>query len=226
MDLTYYGHSCFSVVANGKTVLFDPFITPNPKAAAIDISAIKPDYILLSHGHQDHVHDTEKIAHESGAKVISNFEVINWFEKKGLNNLHAMNHGGSFTFDFGTVKMVNAIHTSSMPDGSYGGAPAGFVITTEEKTFYYAGDTALTYDMKLIGNEFDLDFALLPIGDNFTMGIDDALIASKFIECSDIIGLHFDTFEVIEINTAETIEKAKQKNIDLRLLTIGQTIKI
>lgn len=226
MDLTFYGHSCFSIVVNGKMILFDPFISPNPKASSVDIFSIKPDYILLSHGHEDHVADAESIAKSSDATIISTFEVVTWFQKKGVKKVHPMNHGGNQKFDFGNVKMVNAVHSSSMPDGSYGGHPCGFVIQSSNKTFYYTGDTALTYDMKLIPLEFKIDFALLPIGDNFTMGIDDALIASEFIECSTIFGLHFDTFEVIEIDNNKAIEKAKQKNIDLRLLTIGETIKI
>ena len=226
MELTFYGHACFSVSVKGKVLLFDPFITPNEKANHIDIQEVKADYILLSHGHEDHIADVEVIAKNTGAQLISNFEIIQWFAKKGIKNGHPMNHGGSWSFDFGSVKMVNAIHSSSMPDGSYGGNPAGFVISTDEGTFYYAGDTALTYDMRLIGEEFKLDFSVLPIGDNFTMDADDALKASDFLACDKIIGVHFDTFGFIEINHAEVITKAKNKNKDLKLLTIGETIKL
>lgn len=225
MELTFYGHACFSVILKGKTLLFDPFITPNEQAKHIDVESINADYILLSHGHEDHVADAEKIAKRTGATIISNFEVVQWFEAKGIKG-HAMNHGGYWTFDFGDVKMVNAVHSSSMPDGSYGGNPAGFVIESGKKTFYYAGDTALTYDMKLIGEAFELDVAILPIGDNFTMGLEDALKASSFVQCDKIIGVHFDTFGYIEINHAEAITKAKNHNKELILLKIGETVNV
>ena len=226
MELTFYGHACFSVQIEGKTLLFDPFISPNELAKHIDIQSIKADYIILSHGHEDHVVDVELIAKNTGATIISNFEVIQWFANKGLNNCHFMNHGGSWNFDFGRIKMVNAVHSSSMPDGAYGGNPAGFVIESNEGCFYYAGDTALTYDMKLIGEEFDLNFCVLPVGDNFTMNVDDALKASDFVSCNKIIGVHFDTFGFIEINHAEAITNAKNKNKELHLLKIGETIKL
>ena len=226
MELTFYGHACFSVKIGGKVLLFDPFISPNEKAKDIDIQLIKADYILLSHGHEDHVADVETIAKNTGAKLISNFEVIQWFANKGIEDSHPMNHGGSWNFDFGSVKMVNAIHSSSMPDGSYGGNPAGFVISSDEGCFYYAGDTALTYDMKLIGEEFKLDFSVMPIGDNFTMDINDALKAADFVECDKIIGVHFDTFGFIEINHAEAITKAKNNGKELTLLKIGESINL
>ena len=226
MELTFYGHACFSIKTEENYLLFDPFITPNEKAKDINIEEIKADYILISHGHEDHIADVESIAKNTGAKLISNFEIIEWFKHKGIDNGHPMNHGGSWNFDFGTVKMVNAIHSSVLPDGSYGGNPAGFVVSTSHKTFYFAGDTALTLDMKLIGEEFDLDFIVLPIGDNFTMGIDDALKASNFVQCDKIVGVHFDTFGFIEINHAEVINKAKNNGKELKLLNIGETINL
>ncbi len=225
-SITYYGHACFSVKLNGKTLLFDPFITGNERADHIDITTINPDYILLTHGHQDHVLDVETIAKQSGATVISNFEIINWFDKKGLKNTHAMNHGGRYSFDFGTVHYVNAIHTSSMPDGSYGGQPGGFVISDGSHAFYHSGDTALTMDMQLIGGEYALDFAMLCLGDNFTMGIDDAVKAAEFIQCDTIIGMHFDTFPPIEINHAQAIEKFKDAGKKLILPKIGQAVSV
>ena len=224
--VTYYGHACFLVEVGGKTLLFDPFITGNDLASHIDISTINPDYILVTHGHQDHVLDVVAIAKQSGATVISNFEIITWFAGQGLENLHAMNHGGAFDFDFGTVKYVNAIHTSSMPDGSYGGQPGGFIITHDDGAFYHSGDTALTYDMKLIGEAFDLDFAMLCLGDNFTMGIDDAVIASDFIKCDTIIGMHFDTFPPIKIDHGQAIEKFDAASKKLFLPEIGETFSV
>jgi len=132
MNLTYYGHSCFALEAAGKTLLFDPFITPNELAKAIDVDAVPADFILLTHGHFDHVADAVRIAQRTGAMVIANFEVANWIGGQGVTSLTPMNHGGSCAFDFGRVKYVNAVHTSSLPDGSYGGQPGGFVVTTEE----------------------------------------------------------------------------------------------
>ncbi|HEX5001295.1 MAG TPA: metal-dependent hydrolase [Bacteroidia bacterium] len=225
MKITYFGHSCFSVATEGKTLLFDPFISPNELAVHIDVDAIEADYILLSHGHEDHVADTIRIAKRTGAKVISNFEVINWFTAKGLDNVHPMNTGGHWIFDFGKVKCVNAVHSSSMPDGSYGGNPMGFLVETGEGNFYYSGDTALTYDMKLIGDYKKMDFALLPIGNNFTMGVDNAIIAADFIRCNTIIGLHYDTFGYIRIDHKEAVSKFNAAGKELHLLEIGASIE-
>ena len=227
MKLTYYGHACFSVIVGGKTLLFDPFIKYNELAKNIDVNSISADYVLLSHGHEDHVADAMEIAQRTGATIVSNYEVVSWFQKKGLKNGHPMNHGGKWKFDFGTVKYVSAIHSSVLPDGTYGGNPGGFVIESAEGNFYYAGDTALTMDMQLIpltGGK--LNFALLPIGDNFTMGVDDAIIASDFVKCDSIIGLHYDTFGFIKINHEEAVNKFKNKGKELTLLNIGQSIEV
>jgi L-ascorbate metabolism protein UlaG (beta-lactamase superfamily) len=226
MELTFYGHACFSVKVNGKTLLFDPFITPNEKAKHIDVNSIQADYILISHGHEDHIADVETIAKRTGAKIVSNFEIVSWFNGKGLENGHPMNFGGSWNFDFGKVKYVKADHSSVMPDGAYGGNPGGFIISTDKGNFYYAGDTALHLDMKLTGEYQKLDFAVLPIGDNFTMGIDDAVIAADFIKCDKIVGVHYDTFGYIEINKEEAIQKFSEKNKELLLIEIGKTINI
>lgn len=226
MQITYYGHSCFEVVIGDKKILFDPFITPNERANDVDIESIKPDYIILSHGHQDHVADVEVIYAQSEATIIASFEVVSWFEAQGLTNIHPMNHGGEWAFEFGTLKMVNAIHSSVMPDGSYGGNPAGFVVSGEGKSFYYAGDTALHYDMKLIGEEFDIDFAFLPIGSNFTMGIKDAIKASDFVNTNKIIGMHYDTFPVIEIDHEHARSLFDEAGKSLLLLKIGEKINL
>jgi L-ascorbate metabolism protein UlaG (beta-lactamase superfamily) len=223
MKITYYGHSCFLAEINGKRVFFDPFISPNEKASHIDVSKLTADYIFLSHGHSDHVADVEAIYRQSDAQLVSTFEVIEWFAKKGIENGHGMNHGGNWTFDFGKVKMVNAIHSSSMPDGSYGGNPAGFVVRAEEKTFYYAGDTALHMDMQLIEEEFDIDFAFLPIGDNFTMGISDAARAARMIGTSRVIGMHYDTFPPIEINHEKAKAVFNEHGAELILLSVGES---
>jgi L-ascorbate metabolism protein UlaG (beta-lactamase superfamily) len=223
MKVTYYGHSCFSVAVSGKTLLFDPFITPNPLAKAIDVIKIKPDYILISHGHEDHMADAADIAKTTGALVISNFEVCMWLQKKGVARVHPMNHGGWAMFDFGPVKFVNAIHSSTMPDGSSGGNPGGFIVESGEGNFYYSGDTALTMDMKLIGEANRLKFAILCIGDNFTMGTDDAVRAADFIRCKEILGVHYDTFPPIKIDHAAAKEKFKAAGKNLHLLPIGES---
>lgn len=223
MKVTYFGHACFQVEIGETKLLFDPFISPNELAKEIDIKAIMPDYILISHGHEDHIFDAEAIAKQAGATLISNFEITSWFNKKGVTKTHPMNHGGSWNFDFGKVKYVNAVHSSSLPDGSYGGNPGGFVVESKEGNFYYAGDTALTFDMKLIPRFTNLNFAILPIGDNFTMDVDEAIIASDFIDCKQIVGMHYDTFGFIEINHNEAKEKFSKKEKELLLLKIGQT---
>lgn len=225
MKITYYGHACIGIEVAGKYLLIDPFISANPKASHINIDDIKADYILLTHAHQDHVLDTERIAQNNGAIVVSNAEIADYYSHKGLET-HPMNHGGSWKFDFGKLKYVSAIHSSSFADGTYGGNPGGFVIEGEKRNIYVSGDTALTFDMKLIPLRTKLDLAILPIGDNFTMDIDDAIIASDFLECDKILGYHFDTFGYIEIDHEEAKRKFFSKGKDLMLLEIGESIEI
>lgn len=225
MKITFYGHASLGIEVNDVNILVDPFITPNPKASSIDIDSLEADYILITHAHQDHIVDVEAIAKRTGAVIISNFEIVSHYEKLGIEG-HPMNHGGKWDFEFGSVKYVNAIHTSSFPDGSYGGQPGGFVIEGEHKNIYIAGDTALTYDMKLIPLQTKLDLAILPIGDNFTMGIDDAILASDFIECDKVLGYHFDTFGYIEIDHETAKRKFFEKDKDLMLLEIGEFIEL
>lgn len=225
MNITYYGHSCFSVEVNGKHLLFDPFISPNELAKSIDVNQVKADYILISHGHQDHIADAVSIAKRTGAKVVCCAEISAWLEKQGITNVTAMNIGGKIKYDFGNVKCVYAAHSSSLPDGTYGGNPMGFVVESTEGNFYYAGDTALTYEMRLIGDYRSINFAFLPIGDIFTMGVDNAMIASDFINCNDVIGMHYDTFSPIKINQEEAIAKFARAGKKLSLLKVGQTIQ-
>lgn len=226
MKITFYGHASLGIEVGGKHIIVDPFITGNPAAAAIDLRELKADYILLTHAHADHVLDVEAIAKlHSAVVIVSNAEIASHYAKKGFN-AHPMNHGGSWKFDFGKVKYVNAIHSSSFPDGTYGGNPGGFVIESEHKNIYIAGDTALTMDMKLIPMRTKLDLAILPIGNNFTMDVEDAIIASDFVECDKILGYHFDTFGYIEINHEEAIKKFFDKGKDLMLLEIGESIEL
>ncbi len=222
MKVTYYGHACFAAQVANKQLLFDPFITGNELAKAIDVKKVPADYILVSHGHMDHMADVADIANRTGATIISNYEVTVWFGKQGLQKTHPLNHGGGYRFDFGRVKFVNAIHSSSLPDGAYGGNPGGFVVESNEGNFYYAGDTALTMDMKLIGESTKLAFAALPIGDNFTMGVEDAVKAADFVRCSEVLGLHYNTFPPIKIDSAAAIEKFKAAGKRLHLLSPGE----
>lgn len=226
MKITYYGHSCFRVEMNGKHLLFDPFISPNPHAAKINLDEIPADYILVSHGHADHVADVERIAKRTGAPIISNFEIVTWFGQRSIKG-HGMNHGGKYHFDFGTVKYVYATHSSVLPDGTYGGNPGGFVVWDNDQCFYFAGDTALTFDMKIIPLTCPkLNFAILPIGDNFTMDATDAAIAAEFIECDTVVGCHFDTFDVIKIDHSAAKAAFDKRGKTLILPAIGQTLEL
>jgi len=207
-------------------LLFDPFITPNPLAQKIDAGKIAADFILVSHGHGDHVADLVEIAKRTGATVIAPFEVGDWFEKKGVKNVQAMNHGGAARTSFGRVKLTAAVHSSSMPDGSYGGNPCGFVIESSDGNFYYSGDTALTLDMKLIGEQTKLRFAALPIGDYYTMGIEDATRAANLVGVSKIVGVHYDTFPPIKIDRSAAHKAAEAAGIELLLPDTGETIEV
>ncbi len=225
MKITFYGHASLGIEIAGKNIIVDPYISPNPKASHIEVNALKADYILLTHAHGDHIADVETIAKNTNATIVSNAEITGYFDKKGFTT-HPMNHGGSWNFDFGKVKFVQAIHSSSFPDGSYGGNPGGFVIEGEHKNIYIAGDTALTFDMQLIPLRTNLDLAILPIGNNFTMDVEDAIIASDFVECDKILGYHFDTFGYIEIDHQEAVKKFFDAGKDLMLLEIGASIEI
>jgi L-ascorbate metabolism protein UlaG (beta-lactamase superfamily) len=226
MKLTNYGHSCFAVETAGKTLVFDPYITPNPLAASVAFDQIVADAILISHGHDDHIADAISLAKQTGATVVSNFEIITWLSKQGLEKTHPMNLGGSWTFDFGQVKYVTAQHSSQLPDGSNGGNPGGFVVSNAEGSFYFAGDTALTLDMTLIAEEFDLKFAVLPIGDNFTMGAADAVRAAKLLKCSTVVGVHYDTFPWIKIDHAAARETFAAAGMTLHLPAIGTSLDL
>lgn len=226
MKLTYFGHSCFLVEVNGKKIIFDPFITQNELAKDIDINQIECDYIAISHGHFDHIADAVAIAKRTSATIICAFEIYEWFQKQGLTNFRPMNIGGKWNCDFGTIKAVAAIHSSCLPDGTYGANPMGFVINSSEGDFYYSGDTALTMDMQLIPRWAKLKFAVLPIGDKFTMDIEDAIATSDFIQCNKIVGVHYDTFEPIKINHEEAIATFAKAGKELILIKIGETIEL
>lgn len=226
MQFTYYGHSCFSLTLNGKKLLFDPFITGNELAKNVNIELIEADYLLLSHGHSDHVADAEAIAKRTGATIIAAYEVAMWFAARGIEKYQPMNTGGKWKFDFGMVKCVHAVHSSTLPDGSNGGNPMGFIIMNDECNVYYAGDTALTLDMQLIPVFAEIDLAILPIGDNFTMGMEDAVQAAKMVQTKTVIGVHYDTFGFIKIDHQKAIELFKRNELELTLPAIGETIEI
>jgi L-ascorbate metabolism protein UlaG (beta-lactamase superfamily) len=226
MKFTYYGQSCFQVEINNKKILFDPFIRHNSLAKNINVHEIEADYIFLSHGHGDHMADLVEIAKRTNAMCVGAAEVATWFSKNGIEKTHPLNHGGPVNFEFGKVRAVNAIHSSSFPDGSYAGNPLGFIFTSTEGNFYYSGDTALTMDMQLIPRWAKLNFAVLPIGGNYTMNYEDAIIASDFIQCNTVVGVHYNTFDLIKIDTEKAQADFKASNKTLLLPAIGETINI
>jgi L-ascorbate metabolism protein UlaG (beta-lactamase superfamily) len=193
--LTWYGHSALGLETGGYHLLVDPFLSQNP-AASISPDRVPADYILISHGHGDHMGDTIAIAKRTGAQVVSNFEIAGWLSEKGLKT-HGQHLGGGFNHPFGYLKLTLALHGSALPDGSYGGNPAGFLLTAlDGKKIYLAQDTGLFGDMRLIGEE-GIDLAVLPIGDNYTMGPVDALRAVKLIQPKHVIPIHYNTFDLI-----------------------------
>ncbi|WP_078379416.1 metal-dependent hydrolase [Sutcliffiella halmapala] len=214
MKVSFHGHSVVKVEAKGKTILFDPFITGN---GSTDLKAedVKVDIILLTHGHNDHVGDTVDLALKNDALVVAPFELATFLGWQGVK-VHPMSIGGSNTFDFGTVKLTQAFHGSSYVDEekktiTYTGMPSGILLTIGDKTIYHAGDTALFSDMKLVGELNDIDLAFLPIGDNFTMGPDDALIAAKWLKADRVVPIHYNTFPMIEQNPEEFVERLPKK---------------
>lgn len=225
MKITYLGHAALSIQVKNTNILVDPFISANELAKHIDMSALQADFILITHAHEDHILDVENIAKRTGAQIISNFEIVNYYSKLNIDG-HPMNHGGSWEFSFGKLTYTNAVHSSSFPDGTYGGQPGGFILESDEGNIYISGDTALTMDMKLIPLETKLDLAILPIGDNFTMGIKSAIIASDFIQCNHIMGVHYDTFGYIKIDHLSAKELFSKSGKNLALLEIGNSLTL
>jgi L-ascorbate metabolism protein UlaG (beta-lactamase superfamily) len=217
MKITYFGHSCVLIENNETKILIDPFISGNPLIEKFDLNSIDCNYILISHGHADHILDAEAIAKNTNATVVSSWEIYEWLSKKGIENIHPMNTGGNKTFENFKLKCVVAQHSSGLPDGTYGGNPMGFLITIDDRTIYFSGDTALTLDMKLIPLWAKIDLAILPIGDNFTMGVDDAVRAAHFVETTKIFGVHYNTFGFIEINTEDAKTIFQKNNLELIL---------
>lgn len=227
MKVTYLGHACVNIQIERAHFLVDPFISANPLAGHIDINSIEATYILLTHAHVDHILDAEAIGKRTSAPLITNPEILDHYRKLGLDG-HDMNIGGSHRFLDGKVKikMVKAVHSSSFPDGSYGGNPAGFLINYKDQTIYISGDTALTMDMKIIPHQYKVDLAILPIGNNYTMGVRDALTAAKFVETNNVLGVHYDTFDVIKIDKEASKRKFSDAHKRLHLLEIGNSLEV
>lgn len=228
MKITFLGHACLQIETAGKSIIVDPFISGNEWAKSIEINSLKADYLLITHAHQDHILDVENILKNNPeAMIISNFEIVDYYGQKGHAHAHPMNTGGAVSFDFGKIKSTIAHHSSVFPDGTYGGNPNGYVIQSEGKTIYIAGDTSLTYDMKLIPETIAVpDLAVLPIGDNFTMGVEDALIASTFLHCDKVLGYHYDTFGYIKIDHDAAQKTFAEHDKKLILLEIGKSIEV
>lgn len=208
-ELTWLGHGTWLISSGNHRLVLDPFLDDSP-VAPIKADAVEADFILVSHGHFDHVADVEKIARRTGATIISTYEICEWFGKKGLDKLHAMNIGGGFKFPFGRVKMTMAEHTSMLPDGSYGGAAAGFLLSLPEGNVYFACDTGLFGDMQRIGAS-GLALAALPIGDNFTMGPDDALEAVKLLAPRRVVPVHRNTWPLIAQDADAWAERVRRE---------------
>lgn len=226
MKITYYGHSALGIIINDIHIIVDPFISGNPKASEIDVKQLKADYILLTHAHSDHVLDVEEIAERTGATIIANHEIATYYNTRHNFETFGMNQGGCAKFDFGKVCAVEAIHSSSFVDGTYGGNPLGFILKAHGKTIYISGDTDLFMNMKLIPMFHQPDLAILCMGGTYTMDVDRAVMASEFVNCNQVMGVHFDTMPIIEINHEEAKKKFKKEGKELFLLKVGESMTI
>jgi L-ascorbate metabolism protein UlaG (beta-lactamase superfamily) len=225
VKVTWYSHACLAIEVDGTNLLVDPFLTGNP-LAPLSADEVAADFIFVSHGHGDHVGDTVAIAKRTGATVVSNFEIVNWLAAQGVDDTHPQHIGGGFDYPWGRVKLTIAHHGSALPDGSYGGNPCGFLFTIQGCNIYHACDTGLFYDMKLIG-EAGIDLAVLPIGDNFTMGPDDGLRAVKLIEPKRVLPIHYDTFDVIKQDPAAWKARVESETgSEVILLKPGESIDL
>jgi L-ascorbate metabolism protein UlaG (beta-lactamase superfamily) len=222
--LTYFSHAAWKLETNGHIILIDPFLDDNP-TSPVKSKDVSADFIIITHAHGDHIGDAIPIAKDHNAMIIANFEIANWCGEQGVT-AHPLHIGGGRDFPFGRVKMTQAFHGSSFPDGSYGGMPTGVLITVEGKTVYHSGDTGLFGDMKLIGEMNPIDVALIPIGDNFTMGLDDAVKAVEFLQPKKAIPMHYKTFDVIDADPDQFVARVKNLGIDAQVMDYGGTIDI
>ena len=223
VKVTFHGHATVTVESDGHKILIDPFFSGNPMAK-IGPDDVNPDFILISHGHGDHVGDAISIAKRTGALVIANFEIVTWLGNHGVEKTHPLHIGGGNTFPFGYAKMTVAHHGSSLPDGTYGGDPGGFLLKLNSgKTIYFAGDTALVAEMKFLAEE-DVDLAILPVGDNFTMGPDDAIKAAQLIKPVTVLPIHYNTWPYIEIDINNLKERMiKEAEVGVAVLEPEET---
>jgi len=227
MKLTYFGHSAFQIETGGTTILFDPFITGNPHTEGVVTPGdLNPDVILLTHAHGDHWGDTIDIATRTGALVVGNFEVTQYTQKQGHDTVQSMNTGGSWRFDWGRVIQTYARHSSSFPDGTYGGNPNGYILHVEERCIYNTGDTCPFAEMAWIGEDHDVDLALMPIGDCFTMGPQDAVRAAKMLKPKLTIPLHYNTFPLIEVDPNAWAVLMHEAGFETRVVQPGETLEM
>jgi len=227
MKIIYFGHSVLQIETTGSTLLFDPFITGNPLAEKIvSVDSLHPDVIIFTHAHFDHWGDTLEIAKQSQAMVISNHEISQYIQNQGYDNVQSMNIGGSIKFEWGQLTMTYARHSSSFPDGTYGGTPNGYLLYLEGKCVYSAGDTDTFLEMSRIGHDNTIDLALLPIGDLFTMGVKGSLRAARILEPKLTIPIHYNTFPPITVNTNQWLEAMEQQNFTGKILKPGESLEL
>ena len=225
IKITWHGHATFSLEINGVDVVVDPFFAGNNPVADKSVSEVKADFVFQTHGHGDHIADTVALAKATGAQVISNFEIANWINAQGHENTWAMNTGGSYQFPFGRVKMTPALHSSGLPDGSYGGDPGGYLIFADGGTLYFSGDTALFSDMSIIGAA-GIDLAVIPTGDNFTMGPDDALASLGYLNPKVVIPCHYNTWPPIAQDMYAWAERVNRETaIKAVVLEVGESFE-
>lgn len=225
IKVTFLGHATFHIDADGTDIVIDPFLAPNNPACSRTVEDVKADFILVTHGHADHTADLKALAQHTGAQVISNFEICAWMGEEA--NCHPMHIGGSHLFRFGRVKLTVAQHGSLLPDGSCGGVPVGILIQFRNgKVLYHAGDTGLTYDMRLIGEKNSVDLALLPIGDNFTMGPEDAAEAAQFVNAQKVVPIHYNTMPVIEQDPEKFARLLEAEGIACAIMQPDETISL
>jgi L-ascorbate metabolism protein UlaG (beta-lactamase superfamily) len=223
--ITWYGHSALGMETGGYKILVDPYLTGNP-AASIAAKDATADFILISHGHGDHVGDAVAIAKRCDAMVISNFEIASWMEKQGVQKTHGQHIGGGYQYPFGYLKLTLALHGSALPDGANGGNPAGFILATiDGKKIYMAGDTGLFGDMKLIGEE-GISLAFIPIGDNYTMGPDDAFRAVEWLKPEHVIPIHYNTWELIAQDAGKWAERVRGLGVRVHVLKPGESFTL
>lgn len=226
IEIRWFGHGTYGLKIGEYNIIVDPFFAPHNPVAPVTADEVEADFILQTHGHGDHIADTVALARRTEALVISNFEICNWIGGQGYDKTHGMNIGGGYQFDFGRVEMTLALHSSGLPDGAYGGNPGGFLVSAEGKTIYFAGDTAVFSDMKLIG-EAGIDVAFLPIGDNFTMSGQSSLKAIEFLRPKVVIPGHYDTWPIVAQDAAEWAEKVRKAgSAEPVVLVVGDTYKV